>query len=189
MLEKVFISVVVGLMGLFPVVLQRLSNKRREKGYSNQLKKLQVELDFLEKWKNFSSTINNEENNNSEQIIGSSLNTILEQYMALNEAEIKFDQQDGVTDIKQISILRRLFLLFWPKSFTGWILHSLFYFLLIFSTVMVMSELISPTIDEVSGESELFNLLLGTVMLFGIPAFVIQRYAIKRIKNDFKENT
>lgn len=187
MLEKVIISLVVGLIGLIPIVLQRLSNKRRDRSYSNQLTKLQVELDFLEKWKNFSSTVNNEQNIDSGQIIGSSLNSILEKYKTLNENEVRSDQQDDVTDLKQISIFRRLFLLFKPKSFSGGILHTIFYFILLFSTVMIVSELQAPTIDPATGESEFGYLVLGVIIMFGIPALILQRYAIKKAKSDFKE--
>ena len=190
MLEKIIVAVIVGLIGLVPVLLQSLSNKRREKGFSSQLKKLQDELGFLEKWKTFSSTVHetkDQYNETANKIIGESLHSILEQYKTLNEEESKFKQEKDVTDVKQISLIRRLFLLFLPQSFTGWILHSFFYFLVIFSTVMIISEIVTPTIDDTTGDSMVF-LLIGTIIIFGIPALILQRLAIKKMKKDTKKD-
>jgi hypothetical protein len=191
MVEKIIVAVIVGLIGLIPVLLQSLSNKRREKGFSSQLKKLQDELSFLEKWKTFSSTVLETKDQNNEtanKIIGASLHSILEQYKSLNEEESKFKQEKDVTDVKQLSLFRRLFLLFLPQSFTGWILHSFFYFLVIFSTVMIISEIVTPYIDETSNESDTVFFVIAAILMFGIPAIILQRLAIKKMKKDLTKD-
>jgi len=180
-IEKILVALVVGLMGLVPVLLQSISNKRREKSRSSQLNKLQNELNFLEKWKNLSSSVQENENQITNNIIETSLKSILEQYQKLNEVKMKFEQDKAVKDIAQLSLFRRIFLMFLPQSFAGWILHSFFYFLVIFSIVMIISEIVDPL-------DSLGYLLLGTIIIFGIPALIIQRWAIKRMKKDTKKD-
>lgn len=188
MTEKIIIAGIVGLIGLIPGLLQWFSTKGREKGYASQLTKLFTELNFIEKLQklyneNAGIGANAEDN---KVFVDASLTSILTRYKALSLEEQDFaDNKGGTTDIRKISFIRKMFLLFTPRSTKGWILHSLFYAIFGWILAMVVVSAISPVDTEIATTKveEIMYLLVGSFLLFGIPMIIIQRVAIKNIKS------
>jgi len=186
MIEKIFIAMIAGLFGLIPVILQWLSGRRKTRSYEHKLSTLSKELELLEK---LISVCNLGTENDDYQ--GS--NDAVKRYK--EEAERIFVEYKSLqeNDLEQkpapfeISFIRRAFLLFLPVTTMGWLLHTLFYFLMTFMLVMILPEWESPTIDPETGENQFTSLLIGLAVIFGPIFIILQRSAIRLRKKASEE--
>ena len=58
-------------------------------------------------------------------------------------------------------------------------LHTIFYFLVIFVAVGLITDLQSPTFDPQTGENEFKYLVFGLAILVGPPLYLLRRAALK----------
>jgi hypothetical protein len=53
---------------------------------------------------------------------------------------------------------------------------------------MIISEIVSPYIDETTNESDTVFFVIAAILMFGIPAIILQRLAIKKMKKDLTKD-
>jgi len=179
MVENLLVSIVAGLFGLIPLILQWLSDRSKTKSKHDRILKFSNELEFLEKWVNlYSESLTNEKTQQVQmapQSVQSDLERILAEYRYLRE-ESELGEQERPS---KVSFIRRMLLLFRPSTEKARLIHSIFYFLLIFAIAMLVSDLQSPTFDPQTGENEFGDLLLGIIIFLGPPLLLLQRAAIR----------
>lgn len=170
--QQIIVAVAVALCGILPAVLQSLANRASRKTTSHRLQQLSTDLDFIERW----SKLSREQQSGAEpaqapQLQGD-LDRVLRQYRALKAR----DAHEEIREFPEISFLRRMFLLFTPASPVAWIYHTVFYVLVLFSTVLLVEAWQNPTFDD-AGQNEFISMLIGVLFLFGLPALLLVRKA------------
>jgi hypothetical protein len=173
--EGVVIAIITGLAGLIPLVVQALSNRARRKSHGHRLASLAAELEFLEKWtallKEYQPDRLTRQTESTGAAVVSDLESILGQFQSLRAVKETHKKKP----IPEVPLLRRVFLLFLPVSFKGWIYHTLFYVLLFFCGALVLSELWNPAIE--AGTGTFTDLLIGLVIIFGLPLTILSHRA------------
>ncbi len=172
-LQQIIVAVAVALCGILPALLQSLANRASRKTTSHRLQQLSTDLDFIERW----SKLSREQQSGAEpaptpQLQGD-LDRVLRQYRALKAR----DAHEDIREFPEISFLRRMFLLFTPASPVAWIYHTLFYVLVLFSTVLLVEDWRNPTFDPETGQNEFIYMLILVLVLFGLPAMLLARKA------------
>ena len=172
-LQQIIVAVAVALCGILPALLQSLANRASRKTTSHRLEQLSTDLDFIERW----SKLSREQQSGAEpaqapQLQGD-LDRVLEQYRALKARAAHED----IREFPEISILRRMFLLFTPASPVAWVYHTVFYVLVLFSTVLLVEDWSNPTFDADTGQNEFIYMLIVVLVLFGLPAALLVRKA------------
>src|SRR5262245_42314933 len=174
LLEKLLLGVIAGLFGLVPVIVQLVAARSQAKSRNNEVARLGAELEFLTKLDTLSRAAVKDVPV-PPPVVGlhDDLARLLSDYRAIRPFAI---QHPGPGTLSFVS---RLFLLFRPHSAPGWLLHTVFYFLVIFVAVGLITDLQSPTFDPQTGENQFKYLVLGLVILVGPPLFLLRRAALK----------
>jgi hypothetical protein len=175
-LEKVIVAVVAGLFGLMPVILQWIAKRGESRSRHNQITKLTEELNFIEKWVKLSQETSTEQVSSPPHSVQNDLFSILNEY---REIRTRKEVNAASQPLSEVGLFRRWFLLFSANSTKGWIVHTIYYFLVIFMFAVVIGDLESPTYDPETGESQFVYLLIGLAVIFSGPLIVLQRMAIR----------
>lgn len=170
--EGVLIAIITGLAGLIPLVVQAISNRARRKSHGHRLASLAAELEFLEKWTGLLKEYQPDRLSQQAEATGaavvSNLESILGQFQSLREVKETHKKKP----IPDVPLLRRVFLLFLPVSFKGWIYHTLFYVLFVICGALIISEWLNPT-----GAGTINDLLIGLAIIFGLPLTILSHRA------------
>ena len=184
MLEKLIVGVFVGLVALIPALLQFISDRGKTRSRNHQVSRLSTELEFLERCANL-SRLDKEQAQQAGMpplAVEQDLARILAEYRSLKEDELQ-DQRGPA----QVSFGRRALLLFRPSTGRGWLIHTTFYFLMIFMITALAIDLQSPTFDPETGENEFKYLLIGFLIMFGPPLFFLRRAAVRLRERELEE--
>jgi|GEM_PF-3130604 len=181
MIEKMLVSMVAGLLGLVPAILQWFTERGKAKNRHNQLVKLSNELEFIEKWIKIKNDCTGDDTKENAALLINVQNDmvrILDDYRLIKQKE----SQARIEGAK-IPAFRRMFLLFTPLSPKGWLIHSAFYVLIIFAVSIIISDFQHPTYDPETGANEFTDLLIGLVILF-CPIFIFLQWVGVRDWNE-----
>ena len=105
-------------------------------------------------------------------VISDSLSKLLEQYNKLSEITPSGVVGGKQPSPRQLSFLRRAFLLYNPQTISGWVLHTLFY---VWGFAFVGMTLMLPIIF--ADLRSIVSVFIVTVVIFGVPLLIIQRFA------------
>lgn len=173
--EGVLIAIITGLAGLIPLVVQGISNRARRKSHGHRLASLAAELEFLEKWtgllKEYQPDRLAQQTESTSAAVVTDLESILGQFQSLRAVKETHKKKP----IPDVPLLRRVFLLFLPVSFKGWIYHTLFYVLFVFCGALIISELWNPAMEP--GTGTFTDLLIGLAVIFGLPLTILSHRA------------
>ena len=174
LLEKLLLGVVAGAFGLVPAIVQLVSARSQAKSRNNEVARLGAELEFLSKLDALSrSSVMDANGPRTSVSLHDDLARLLSDYRAIRPVGVQQPRTGA------LSFVARLFLLFRPHSAHGWLLHTVFYFLVIFVAVGLITDLQSPTFDTQTGENEFKYLVLGLAILVGPPLFLLRRAALR----------
>lgn len=177
LMGKLLPALVAGLFAFVPAILNWMSNQASARGRNGRVNLLAAELKLLEQWLNLSRSAQPPARGGlaGEPVpmvpavpsVQPDLDLILAEYRSLRaQAALAQHRPD------EVSPIARQLLLFRPLSFGGWMLTTAFWFLVIFVLGMAAAEAGAP-------EGELGFLVLGSLILFGPPLFLIRRKALK----------
>jgi hypothetical protein len=174
LMGKVLPALVAGLFAFVPAILNWMSNQASARGRNGRVSLLAAELKLLEQWLNLARSAAPPASGGAagEPVpmatsVQADLDLILAEYRSLRaQAALAQHRPD------EVSPIARQLLLFRPLSFGGWMLTTAFWFLVIFVLGMAASEASAP-------QGELGFLLLGSLILFGPPLYLIRRKALK----------
>lgn len=184
MFENILIAMVAGLFGALPAVIQWFSSRSTLKVHERKLANLSNELSLLERLLSISKGISTDsvEASQFSKTIQTEAERIFHRYQLLHESD-----KDETIHPLNVSFIRRALLLFQPCNAKGWVVHTIFYVMMLFVASIILTELQSPTIDAETGESEMIYLLIGLTVLMGPFFLLLQRIAI-RIRHSGVEN-
>jgi hypothetical protein len=178
MRPELAVAFVAGLFGLIPVMVQIASTRAQRRDRMTRLNQLRAELELLER---LSTLVEGKVSAGDEAakpqtnlVISDSLSKLLDQYNKLSEIA-----PYGVVGAKppsprQFSFLRRAFLLYNPRTTSGWILHTLFYMLaIIFVTWFLFALIAFVPIPAALLVAALLDIPIGIALL------IIQRNAAR----------
>lgn len=187
MLERLLVAVVAGLFGMVPVLVKWLVDRGAARGRHNRIQRLSTELDFLERWIKLSGEGQNQGDLQvapPSQAVQADLTSILEEYRFLKEQELT----EHVSPAK-VSFARQAMLMFRPFTGRAWLIHTVFYFLIIFAVAMIVADLQAPTYDPDTGENEFKYLLIGILVILGPPLVLLQRAAVRLRMRELHERS
>jgi hypothetical protein len=143
-----------------------------------RLNHLRAELELLERLHTLQEKVSATDEAAKPQtnlVISDSLSKLLDQYNQLSEIAPSAISGGKQHSPRQLSFLRRAFLLYTPRTTSGWILHTLFYMLASIVAVTLLSLLPSTFAGTFAVEDYLLLFILFSPI--GIALLIIQRLA------------
>lgn len=169
--DNLMVSVIAGVFGLIPALLQWVAALSQRRDRATRLEQLRGELEFLERWSQLKLRIQPAVVGETDRELQSALDRLLAEFHVLSRrGEPSLARAD-------LSRTRRIFLLYTPPTRRAWRWHTVFYVLVVICVAMIVSDLLNPTYDPKTGQNEFGNLLLGMVVIFAYPFYRIHRAA------------
>lgn len=172
--EKVVVATVAGLFGLLPVLLQWLGTIANRRDRATRLKNLRSELEFLEQWQSLRATVAPGAGNPPQAEGGESVQAELDGLLQEFHDLVHLRRSGPKASDPSGSFIRRLFLLYRPRTALGWLWHTLFYGVLIAALAFLTVGFLQ---DGFSGEFA--TGFTGSVVVFGLPLFVAHLLAAR----------
>src|SRR5215204_4388954 len=123
-------SFVAGLFGLVPLMVQIASTRAQRRDRMTRLNHLRAELELLERLHTLEGKVSATDEAakpRTSLVISDALSNLWDQYNQLSEIAPSTVVGGKEPSPRQLSFLRRVFLLYNPRTTLGWILHTLFY--------------------------------------------------------------
>ena len=177
MRTELAVALVAGLFGLIPLMVQIVSTRAQRRDRSYRLNQLQAELELLERLHALQGKVGapgEAANPQTNLVISDSLRKVLDQYNKLSEIAPSAAGGRKQPSARQLSFLRRAFLLYSPQTTSGWVLHTLFYS---FALVYVSATMISALAAFQYHEFAMFGGWVIIAIPLAIPLLIIQRLA------------
>lgn len=185
MSENLVIALSVALLGVLPNLWRILEGRRSSKSNVHRIERLKAELDFLTILLTLSKDI--------ADAVAQRASLVYAEYL-----EVKDGTRGHIPVLP--GIFRRLFLLFQPVTKAGWVLHSIFYTLVLFSAALILSELVDPTFDPKENilmkdgittipGSEFEYVIYGVMIFFVPPLLVLRFFAVRSYKKVLAQST
>jgi hypothetical protein len=168
-------TLVAGLFGLIPLMVQIATTRAQRRDRMTRLNHLRAELELLEHLHTLQGKVGAADESakpQTNQVISDSLSNVLEQYNNLSEIAPSRVVGGKPPSRRQLSFFRRAFLLYNPHTISGWILHTLFY--------MIATIFVFYCVGELSGifyHGTTLSYMGVYVVVFGIPLLILQRLA------------
>jgi hypothetical protein len=151
-LDALVVTFVAGCFGLIPLMWQISVTRAQRRDRMTRLSHLRAELELLERLNTLQGAVSAGDEAAKRKLdltISNALSYVMGQYNAL--AEIAPSKIAPSTEVagkqrspREISFLRRAFLLYDPDSALGWILHTVFYVVGIISLMLLLITWIPP---------------------------------------------
>lgn len=163
------------LLGILPPLSKWLSDRSSLAKRRQAFQDCKSHAEFLDTWlraQDLVSTPERMEELKSE--INNKLHSLIKDYFnLLTHKEIEKPEVPAV-----LSLLKRMFLAYWPHNFSGWVFHIVFYMLMGMDLMALLGFSISPDTNNPSLK-HLYNNLgqLWALLVIIIPMIIIQRFA------------
>jgi hypothetical protein len=131
MSTQLAVAVVAGLFSLIPLMVQIASTMAQRRDRMTRLNHLRAELELLERLHSLQGKVSAKDDAAQPQtnvVINDALSKLLDQYNELSEIAPSALGGGKQPSPRRLSFLRRAFLLYYPHTTSGWILHTMFYF-------------------------------------------------------------
>jgi hypothetical protein len=179
------VALVAGLFGLIPLMVQIATTRAQRRDRMTRLNHLRAELELLEHLHTLQGQVGTTDEaakTQTNQVISDSLSKVLEQYNNLSEIAPSRVVGGKPPARRQLSFFRRMFLLYNPRTISGWILHTLFYMI---ATFWVLVDLPFYAIDIIHGDiGTSLETMAGDLIFYGIPLIIIQRFARRNARRN-----
>jgi len=175
MRTELAVALVAGLFGLIPLMVQIVSTRAQRRDRVYRLNQLQAELELLERLHALQGKVSATDEAakpRTNLVINDALGKLLAQYNKLSKIAPSAAVGGKQPPARQLSFLRRAFLLYNPQTISGWVLHTLFY---VWGFAFVGMTLMLPIIF--ADLRSIVSVFIVTVVIFGVPLLIIQRFA------------
>src|SRR5215204_3725454 len=135
---------VAGLFGLIPLMVQIATTRAQRRDRMTRLNQLRAELELLERLHTLEGKVSAQDEAakpRTNLVISEALSKLLDQYNKLSEIAPSTVVGGKEHSSRQLSFLRRAFLLYNPHTTSGWILHTLFYMCAIIFVLWTLLDL------------------------------------------------
>jgi hypothetical protein len=171
------VTLVAGIFGLIPLIVQILTTRAQRTDRMTRLNHLRAELELLEHMHTLQGKVDAPDDVAKPQtnaVISDSLSRVLEQYNNLAEIAPSTVVGGKPPSPRELSFLRRVFLLYNPRTLLGWIFHTLFY---ISTMIFGLDGLLDLSILFQRGVGEFLSEVASNVLVFGLLSLIFQRLA------------
>jgi hypothetical protein len=177
MSNELAVTLVAGIFGLIPLIVQILTTRAQRRDRMTRLNHLRAELELLEHMHTLQGKVDAPDDVAKPQtnaVISDSLSRVLEQYNNLAEIAPSTVVGGKPPSPRELSFLRRVFLLYNPRTLLGWIFHTLFY---ISTMIFGLDGLLDLSILFQRGVGEFLSEVASNVLVFGLLSLIFQRLA------------
>jgi hypothetical protein len=177
MSNELAVTLVAGIFGLIPLIVQILTTRAQRTDRMTRLNHLRAELELLEHMHTLQGKVDAPDEVAKPQtnaVISDSLSRVLEQYNNLAEIAPSTVVGGKPPSPRELSFLRRVFLLYNPRTLLGWIFHTLFY---ISTMIFGLDGLLDLSILFQRGVGEFLSEVASNVLVFGLLSLIFQRLA------------
>lgn len=184
-LSSILTLLIGGVVGLFPILLNAIlswSDKRSRA--SRQHKALELaksRIDFIEKWVKVQQDLNSSER--FEEIKQETSNELSQ--IKVDLYEVLVDEEEDI-EANERNLFQRIFLLYRPQNFYGWVTHIVFYAAL-FYTVTIIIDYQPGYLDNIFSWDQFFPDLIF-VFIISIPTIIVRAIA-RRIERKATEKS
>ena len=195
MREQISIVIIGALVGLFPTLLATLIKWLDKRGLvtkqNRALGLAKQRVEFLDNWIKVQETLCSPEQ--FDEIKQEVSNELVQINRTLRENLV--EEEDEFVTFEERNVLQRLFLLYTPRSVTGWVFHIIFYMFLGILTAILISGLglgFGPqgwSIAQLIGAWIVFSPLVVLVFLFRWFAVRSDRAAEERMEAQHESKT
>ena len=175
---NIVIPILAALIGVFPALLKTISDRARTARKAKLLQELKSQIEIVETWLKASNIVSSKSSGSEPYIVAEEkLRQLCKDFMNLSESDKS--SRDAKAD--EVGFIRRMLLVFWPQSITGWILHTAFYIVAAFIPMFVLGTSLSDS----TGEPDLNTLLsnwsgiIGGLLFFTLILVPIQKLALR----------
>ncbi len=179
---KEIIPILAAVIGLTPVILKWLNDRSAEAANRRSVQQAKEQVEFWQVWLQAQREVSTDERfAQLKNEISQRLDNLLQK-----SVEVENKEKTKKLEEESHSFFEKIFLMYFPHSTPGWILHTLFYITVSFTFMLMFGLSIPP--DDIDAEPswEYFMNDLGlnvTLFLFFVLiAFILQRFA-NRIEN------
>jgi hypothetical protein len=177
MISELAVALVGGIFGLIPLIVQISTTRAQRRDRMTRLNHLRAELELLEHMHTLQGKVGAPGEVAKPQpndVISDSLSRVLEQYNNLAEIAPSTVVGGKPSSPRELSFLRRVFLLYNPRSLLGWIFHTLFYMSTMIFGLDLLLDL--PLLFQ-RGIGEFLSEVASNVFVFGLLSLIFQRLA------------
>lgn len=181
MTEEIIKGLIAGLFALVPILVQSLSERRRARSMQHRVARLSNEITFLEGWAKLArecrEVVPGRSLDQSWGQMGEMLDRMLSEYR-----EVRLEQSRAASSEGGVSLIRRSLLLYRASSWKAMVVHGFFHAGLLFALLMVVAGGFVEMDEGASEEGMLmqfFYMLVGVLILFGIPLLILQQVATR----------
>jgi hypothetical protein len=177
MISELAVALVGGIFGLIPLIVQISTTRAQRRDRMTRLNHLRAELELLEHMHTLQGKVGAPDEvakSQTNDVISDSLSRVLEQYNNLAEIAPSTVVGGKPSSPRELSFLRRVFLLYNPRTLLGWIFHTLFY---ISTMIFGLDGLLDLSILFQRGVGEFLSEVASNVLVFGLLSLIFQRLA------------
>jgi len=179
MINELTVALVAGIFGLIPLIVQISTTRAQRRDRMTRLNHLRAELELLEHMHTLQGKVSAPDEVAKPQtndVISDSLSRVLEQYNNLAEFAPSTVVGGKPSSPRELSFLRRVFLLYNPRSLLGWIFHTLFYIsTMIFGFDLLLDLPLLLLFQR--GIGEVLSEVASNILVFGLLSLIFQRLA------------
>jgi hypothetical protein len=149
MSAELAVALVAGLFGLVLLMVQIATTRAQRRDRMSRLNQLQAELELLERLHTLQGEVSPTDESAKPQtdpVIRDSLSKVLEQYNKLSEIPSPAVDSDKASPPRQLSLFRRVFLLYRPRSVSGWIRHTIVYVIASYVVMVLVLALLASIV-------------------------------------------
>jgi hypothetical protein len=179
MISELAVALVGSIFGLIPLIVQISTTRAQRRDRMTRLNHLRAELELLEHMHTLQGKVGAPDEvakSQTNDVISDSLSRVLEQYNNLAEIAPSTVFGGKPSSPRELSFLRRVFLLYNPRSLLGWIFHTLFYI----STMILGFDLLLDLpllLLFQRGIGEVLSEVASNILVFGLLSLIFQRLA------------
>jgi hypothetical protein len=177
MISELAVALVGSIFGLIPLIVQISTTRAQRRDRMTRLNHLRAELELLEHMHTLQGKVGAPDEvakSQTNDVISDSLSRVLEQYNNLAEIAPSTVFGGKPSSPRELSFLRRVFLLYNPRSLLGWIFHTLFYMSTMIFGLDLLLDL--PLLFQ-RGIEEFLSEVASNVFVFGLLSLIFQRLA------------
>ena len=169
------LTVVGALLGLLPPLSKWLSDRSSLAKRRQAFQDCKSHTEFFDTWLRAQESVSTPERiEELKSEVSNMLDSLIKDYSnLLTHKEIEKPEVPAV-----LSLLKRMFLAYWPHNFSGWVFHILFYMLMGMGLMALVGFSISLDTNNPSLKHLYSNLgQLWALLVIIIPMIITQRFA------------
>lgn len=171
------IPLLAAVIGLTPVILKWLNDRSKEAANRRYIQQAKEQVEFWQAWLQAQREVSSDEQFTVlKRTTAKQLDKLMQTVTKQNYHETSSEQSKNGP-----SFFQRLFLIYFPQTFAGWIFHSLFYITISFTIMFLFGSSLPEDDINANPSWDVFvsdiGLIIFVLLVFITIAFIFQRLA------------